>query len=132
MLPFRPVIKRITQIPFGDCKLEAIGTQVTQIANDQHLINVPPHLGPQVNLQIVNVIIAIPFNTGQFVNFDPTGLAQYDWSAHKVLSDILIGSKGMVLLETIQRRVLVLEVLLPFEVLQSSFPRLFEVVFLCN
>jgi hypothetical protein len=102
MLPFRPVIKRITQIPFGDCKLKVIGTQVAQIANYQHLINIPSHLGSQVNLQIVNVIIAIPFNTGQFVNFNPTGLAQYDWSAHKVLSDILIGSEGMVLLETVQ------------------------------
>ena len=132
MLPLRSVIERVTQIPFGDCKLKVIGTQVTQIPNYQHLIYIPPHLGPQVDLQIVNVIIAIPFNARQFVNFDPTGLAQYDWSAHKVLSNILIGPEGMVLLETIQRRVPVLEVLLPFEVLQNSFPCLFEVVFLCN
>ena len=70
ILSLRAVIERITQVSFGDGELEVLGAQVGQIANHQHLVDVPPHFGPQVNLQIVNVVVAIPLNARQFVHFD--------------------------------------------------------------
>ena len=92
ILSFRSIIQRIAEISLGNGQLEIVRTQIAQIPNDHHLINIPSHLGSQINFQVVNIIVRIPLSARQLVHFNATCLTQNHRTTHKVLAYELVGS----------------------------------------